>query len=294
MPPQAGQAVEIPRTQRHRVHSEQVGAEFEIWIAEAGRPARAAGDEPGPPQILYVLDANLFFGTAVEMTRIMTQLFGELPPVLVVGIAYPTDDPRILGELRNRDFTPSSDASFEEMGRRVQPDWEPLLPQGERMGGAGRFLNFLVEDVRPLVEESHEVAPGNATLFGASLGGLFTLYAFLARPDAFDNYVAASPSIWWDDEVLFDLEAELARGAKDVRARIFLGVGSLEEDDRIPFLARFKTVTNVRTMAERLEGRGYPTLSVRGEVIDGETHTTVVPVALTRGLRWVLGPSREP
>ncbi|MDY7019937.1 MAG: hypothetical protein SWJ54_01075 [Cyanobacteriota bacterium] len=46
------------------------------------------------------------------MTRIMHKLYGELPPILVVGIAYPTKDGFLQGSLRNRDFTPSEDAGL--------------------------------------------------------------------------------------------------------------------------------------------------------------------------------------
>ncbi|NIP57913.1 MAG: hypothetical protein GWM92_06625, partial [Gemmatimonadetes bacterium] len=252
--------VTIPHTHLHPLRSEHVDADFELWIAE---PRRLwAGTPVGPRGALYVTDANLFFGTAVEMTRIMNQLFGELPPLLVVGIAYPTDDPRISAELRNRDFTPSEERGFEEIAGAMQPDREPVLPEGERMGGADAFLDFLVKEVRPLVEERHDVAPGRSVLFGSSLGGLFTVYALLSRPRAFDHYIAVSPALWWDDEVLFDLGAELSDGADDVSARVFLGVGGLEEDDRLPFLARFKAVTNVRAMGERLRSRGYPSLTV--------------------------------
>lgn len=61
--------VSIPDTEVHRVHAERIGAEFEIWIA---RPQAGFVPIPdGPLNVLYVLDANLLFGTAVEMTRLM-------------------------------------------------------------------------------------------------------------------------------------------------------------------------------------------------------------------------------
>ena len=41
--------------------------------------------------------------------------------------------------IRNRDFTPLEDARVEAMGKQANPDWEPLLPEGERMGRADDF-----------------------------------------------------------------------------------------------------------------------------------------------------------
>jgi hypothetical protein len=49
-------------------------------------------------------------------------------------------------------------------------------------------------------------------------------------------------------------------------------------------------VSNVRTLSARLASRDYPSLDLATFVADGESHTTVVPVGLTRGLRHVFEP----
>ena len=279
--------VGIPHTEVHRLRCGRAGADFELWIA---RPVAGVMPLPeGPRSVLYVLDANLFFGTAVEMTRIMAQLYGELPPLLVVGIAYGTDDPGLQAELRARDFTPTADSGFPEMSRSFPGAPEPTLPEDERLGGGPRFLSFLREEVRPFVERRFDVA--GSTLFGSSLGGLFALWAMLEAPDSFDAFIATSPAIWWDGGMLFDREEALAAMRDDVATTLVLAVGALEEDPRIPMLSQFRMVTNVREMSARLESRGYPSLSLATLVLDGESHTSVVPVALTRGLRRIHRPT---
>lgn len=278
--------VAIPHTEVHRLRSERIDQEFEIWIAHP--VAGVMPLPPGPRQVVYVLDANLFFGTAVEMTRIMAQLYGELPPTVIVGIAYPTDDPALQAELRARDFTPSGDPGFEAMAASMPGAREPSLPEGERLGGADVFLDFLCDEIRPFVESRIDVAEGGHVVFGSSLGGLFVTHAFFTRPDAFDAYLATSPALWWGGEVAFGAEEDLAARVEDVEAALVLAVGGLEENPAIPMLARFKMVTNVDRMTERIEQRAYPSLALTKLVLDGETHTSVVPVALTRGLRAIL------
>ncbi len=281
--------VAVPFSEDHVLHSTHVGEDFHVRI---GHPVPGwRGPSQEPTRILYLLDADLYFGTAVEMTRLMHQLYGELPPILVVGIAYGTDDPRVQGELRNRDFTPTSDAAFEELGRNLGGDRTPLLPEGKRMGRAAEFLAFLREEVRPFVEARFGVSHDGSILFGSSLGGLFALWAFLTAPESFAGFIATSPAIWWDGEMLFDLEAALAESRRDVDARLVLTVGELEELAHIPMLARFRMVTNVRTMAARLESRKYRSLALTANVLDGETHTSVVPTALLRGLRAICRPA---
>jgi len=285
--------VTIPHTEVHALHSEHVDADFEVWIAHP--VAGVMPLPPGPHGVLYVLDANLFFGTAVEMTRIMSQLYGELPPLVVVGIAYPTDDPALQAELRARDFTPTVDSGFEEMAKNMPGAREPTLPEGRRLGGAGRFLRFLREEVRPFVEDRVPVAEGGRILFGSSLGGLFVVHAFLESPESFDSYIATSPALWWGDGALFDREAERAGASEDIDVDLVLAVGGLEEDPRVPMLSQFKMITNVDALAERLRTRGYESLRLSKLVLEGESHTSVVPVALTRGLKAIYSrSSRRP
>ncbi|MCG6957689.1 MAG: hypothetical protein LJF04_16995 [Gemmatimonadetes bacterium] len=274
--------VTLPRSEVHELTSRHAEADYQIWVASPTQNPRLPPREAYP--VLYVTDADIWFNTAAEMTRLMHNLFGLLPPILVVGIAYGVEDPMLQGEIRNRDLTPTSDASFEAMGRRMNPDWKPALPEGRRMGRAAEFLAFLEDEVMPFVAERYPVE-GKGTLFGCSLGGLFTLYALLSNPGSFDHYIAGSPSIWWDNAVLFDLEEKMASRTKDVDATLFMGVGALEEGAGIPGVDMFRFVTNMREMASRLEGRAYPSLRMTTQVFDDEGHTSVPPVVLTRGLR---------
>lgn len=280
--------VVIPQTEVFDMHSVSADADFQIWVASP-----VAGMMPFPPgarKCLYVLDANLFFGTAVEMTRIMSQLYGELPPLLVVGIAYDTSVPSIQAELRARDFTPTADAGFESMARTLPGAPTPTLPEGRRLGRAPEFLDFLTTEVKPFIEQKYEVSEDGSVLFGSSLGGLFALYAMMERPEAFDAYISVSPAIWWDNSMILNREADMASTRDDLDVTLFMAVGGGEEREDIPMLAPLKMVSNVHALAERFHARNYESLNMATFVPEGESHTTVVPVALTRGLRYVLAP----
>jgi predicted alpha/beta superfamily hydrolase len=283
--------VTLPRSEVHELTSRHAEADYQVWVAVPTQNPRVPPREKLP--VLYVTDADIWFNTAAEMSRLMHNLFGLLPPILVVGIAYGVNDPSLQGEIRNRDLTPTSDPGFEAMGRRMNPDWKPALPEGRRMGRAAEFLAFLEDEVKPFVAARYPVE-GKGALFGCSLGGLFTLYALLSRPASFDHYIAGSPAIWWNNAVLFDLEERMAAFTDDVAATLFMGVGSLEEGAGIPGVDVFKFITNTREMASRLEGRGYPSLSVTTQVFDNEGHTSVPPVVLTRGLRMAFRGTPPP
>lgn len=103
----------------------------------------------------------------------------------------------------------------------------------------------------------------------------------LARPELFDRLIAVSPSLWYDDRVLFEREAQLAAGRRRLDARIYLGVGAREGSSRNDM------VGDLERMAAQLDARAYEGLAVRAEVLDGETHNSVFPRALSNGLRFV-------
>ena len=279
-------AVTIPHSRVHVLESDAVGRTLQVWVAEPVAGFRPL--PPGPRQVLVVLDADLFFGTAVETARLMSQLYGELPPLLVVGVAY-GEEPGVQGQLRTRDFTPSDDPGYDRMAASV-PGFEPLLPEGERMAGAERFLSCLRDEVWPLLDASYDIDSAGSAVFGSSLGGLFAAYTLLTRPETFSRYLVTSPALWWNGgEVLALADTNDALERPDMDLRVYLAAGSREEDPAIPMLAPYRLVSNTRELGRRLEAHD---VDVTLDVLDGETHTSAVPVSLARGLRVLFAPRR--
>ena len=68
-------------------------------------------------------------------------------------------------------------------------------------GNVEQFYQFMVSQLKTLCALA-QAAQENITiteqsLFGHSFGGVFTLYVLFNHPDAFQRYIAASPSLWW-------------------------------------------------------------------------------------------------
>jgi hypothetical protein len=233
---------------------------------------------------VFVLDGDHAFATVAQAARMLQFDRGGLPPMLVVGIGYRQTvegaDMPPLG-LRSRDLTPSDDAGFVAMMRAAPAPF--TLPDGIRPGGASRFLSFIQDELFPFLESRFPVDPGDQTILGASLGGLFALHVLFTSPRAFRRYVTVSPSLWWDDRLLFRQEGELAARTDDLAASVFLSVGALEEAES----RSARMVSNLEEMAEVLHGRGYPSLDLTHQVFADEGHLSVFPAAMSRGLRAV-------
>jgi hypothetical protein len=92
-------------------------------------------------------------------------------------------------------------------------------------GGAAAYRRFLVEEVKPWIAAHYRVS-GRYGLIGESLAGLFAVETCLRAPQSFDDYIAASPSLWWDKESLSrEAAADFAKGGFAGR-RLWVSVGN--------------------------------------------------------------------
>ena len=151
--------------------------------------------------VLYLLDGETFFAAAAAYAQWLEQSrLGIIGGVMVVGI--------VNKENRTRDLTPSASAADRQ--GRLDP---AATLQG---GGAGRFLDFITGELRQSVEA--QLPDGmrilRRTLIGHSFGGLFTVNAVLTQPHAFDDFIAADPSFWWDQRRLIQKAAADGLGDK--------------------------------------------------------------------------------
>ena len=117
----------------------------------------------------------------------------------------------------------------------------------ERRPGRGReYVRYLTETIKPLVDARYRTIPARGTtcVAGSSMGGLISLFAFIARPDVFGAAAAMSPSLWYAERAIFgEVEA-----APFQPGRIYLDVGRREAEE---------TVEDARRLRDLLLAKGY-------------------------------------
>ena len=273
-------------TEVHYLHS-PAGAEFKIFIGHC----RGAADRDA--QVLYLFDANGYFGGAVDVIRLM-QLSLHLPPLLVVGIGYRAAILADTMERRTFDLTPSSYPYFAE-----------LFPNQSAMGGAASLLEFIEVGLKPWVDDKYGVSSVGACYFGHSLGGLFGTWVLIHAPATFGAYIIGSPSLWWNDDQVLNEADQMAVQAVRLRPpprALYFGVGALEthqgrvlEAARLPEPERSKssdryvdmvadTERMVDLVRQRIDG-----VDLYFDIFPSEFHITVPLLILSRGLRRVFG-----
>lgn len=282
VPAAAQPSAETASVLRDTAAWEMTGEEGRRYRIQAAWPTA-----PAPPQgypVFYVLDADWMFATVVDTVRALERRPGGSPAV-VIGIGYPQGSD--VNRERARDLTP----------RLGSPE-----PKQSGTGGAEAFLRFVETALKPEVARRYRIDSARETLFGHSFGGLFTLYALVNRPTLFDNWAAASPSIWFEDGLMqrANLRKRLAAklAATGATARVLITVGEYEQaadpdfpPPRLDILMSRKQVDNAREFAGFLE---QPGVAVRFDLLAGEDHGTVIAPAISRAVRWGLGASTPP
>ncbi|MEL7208963.1 MAG: alpha/beta hydrolase-fold protein, partial [Actinomycetota bacterium] len=197
----------------------------------------------------------------------------ELPEAVVVAMEHLTDDFRALVQHRAADFTPTRATAPPETGVRIGAD---------EVGGAAAFRRVLIDHILTEVAERWRVTD-DRTLVGHSFSALFGVDTLLCEPAAFHRWVLASPSVWWDNRVMFDREAEHARTHDDIKARVFMSKGTEEGGGEL--------FGGHEAFYRQLSARDHANLDLHWQVFEGETHQSVIAPAVARGLRTVFAPT---
>jgi predicted alpha/beta superfamily hydrolase len=269
------QPATLPQARQLDLSSPHTGQRYRIFVSvpETAPP-------PNGHPVLYVLDGNAAFPSIALMARTVarrSKVTGQHAPV-VVGIGYASGEDYD-SAARARDYT---------------------LPAGGKAakgeGGADLFLDFIEQQLKPLIQATAPVDAQRQALFGHSYGGLLTLHALFTRPAAFQTYIAASPSIWYADRYILSEAAGLA-AARQHEIKVLLTVGELEQQaapptakatDRAAILAQKRMVDEARDLAAQLESHklAYSLEKVRFIELPRENHGSALFPALSRGLEF--------
>ncbi|MEF3308797.1 alpha/beta hydrolase [Paenibacillus sp. GYB004] len=262
----------LPRAEQWTMRSRIHNRTYRIFVSTpAGTPPEA-----GYP-VLYLLDANSVFHTAVESMRLQ----GRRPdrtgvvPAVIVGIGYESEGP--FDDSRFYDFTPAPNETT-----TTRKDGAPLPEQG----GAEAFLGFIEDELKPLIEQEIPIDRSRQALSGHSLGGLFVLYTMLTRPEAFRTYIAGSPSIHWNRSLLLEQEKRFVSALQQHPREISLWLcwGELERQHPTA------NAVSAGQFAERLSLLSGCGVKVSFTEFENEGHVSVLPAMISRALRFAFQP----
>ena len=206
--------------------------------------------------VLYLLDGQWGFSSTVQtLGWLSNPRYGMIPQTIVVGIHT--------GGNRERDLTPTQNK------------------ENNSGGGADKLYQFIKEELIPFVDKNYRTY-NYRVIGGASLGGLFVMYAFDNDPNLFNGYLSMSPAMWWDNGVMLDRTKDLLSKDPNLHNRVYLA------------LTNEGIQMGVDSLASILEKYGSKELIWKYDKQQQEVHETVTYKGTWDGMKFLLADWHYP
>lgn len=251
-------AVSLPRTHVLELYSEIVKQGYKLYVST---PPGYKADKTY--SVVYLLDADYSFAIVKNITDHLTER-GDLEGLLLVGIAY--DGPEQYRLHRTRDYTPIYSA---------EGGYSPEIQSNS--GGGPNFIKFLEQELFPFIHSTFRVSDTKC-LVGHSYGGLLASNILFSDLKLFNKYVIVSPSVWYADKYLLQVEEGYAKNHHKFNADVYLAVGSLESE---------RMLSDTDLLLSQIRKHKYVDFNFKNETLQNETHNSVFPSAVSTGLRFV-------
>lgn len=163
--------------------------------------------------VLYMQDGQNLFEAATSAFGVEWQIDeninasvagGRMDEVIVVGVHNTAN--------RIWEYTPCCDATYGG-------------------GGANVYERFLIDSVKPFIDQSFRTLPGKDTtaIMGSSLGGLLSFYLTRRNPAVFSRAGCMSSSFWWNNEAL---TVQVEQSTAYMPVKLYLDAGT--QNDGLP------------------------------------------------------------
>lgn len=214
--------------------------------------------------VIYLLDgsADEDFIHVVGLVQFNNfEWINRVPKSIVVGIA--TVD-------RRRDFT---------FPTTIKEDRERYPTTGK----SDKFIAFIENELQPFIEKKYR-GGSSKTIIGQSLGGLLAAEILLKKPKLFDKYIIISPSIWWNNGWLLDLDSEILQADYSNKTDVYIGVG---KEGLTPTAAPRVMEVDANLFAEKLRKSKSKTVTVYFDYLPQEDHATIMHQAVSNAFRML-------
>jgi predicted alpha/beta superfamily hydrolase len=197
--------------------------------------------------VLYMTDGNAHIGHTSSTVEFLARN-GRMSEMIVVGITN-TD--------RTRDLSPT------HLKTTVAGGGSAL--QFPTSGGGDKFLKFIETELIPEIEKRYRTHQYRI-LAGHSLGGLFAIHTMVSRPELFNSYVAVSPALQWDNQVVVKRAEDFFKTRKEWDATLFISMGHEPGPIEDGFY-------QLKQVLEKTQTKGF---EWKAQVLDEEDHGSVV------------------
>lgn len=257
------EAYTMSNTEQRFLSSEVNGVDYKLYISF---PESYNDSVKKKYHVLYLLDADYSFAIAKNIADHLSQR-NHLQEIIIVGVAYAGDNK--YRTHRTRDYTPTNS---EEPGVSFQEI------QNKYSGGGSKFSEFIEDELIPFIDKELRTTDFRV-ITGHSYGGLFSSWTLLTKPNLFNGYIVVSPSLWYDNKLMFNLKDKLSENKHKIKAYFTVGDREINNQWNMP--------EDLKQFVEKLQSKKLENLDIKFEIGTNETHNSIFPSALSNGLRFV-------
>lgn len=213
-------------------------------------------------------DATASFGVSWHVKEALRETIHEgVMPWIVVGIDSESED-------RWDEYAPYPCDAFAMSVKQKK------IPEG---GKATAYVDFLVQTLKPWIDEQYPTLPDETAIAGSSMGGLVSVYGAIRHPSVFRQVGAFSPAWWFHAESSREM---LEAAAFPLPIRIYQDMGTSETSQSS--IASFPTIylEGARNAAWILEAKSNVDFLYL-EVQNGEHNEAAWAKRFPDFLRWL-------
>jgi predicted alpha/beta superfamily hydrolase len=220
---------------------------IKIFLPEEYKPGSSAKYD-----VVYIIDGETHFDDFLYIYK-FAKSEKLLPPLILIALknTYTSE-----GNMRDRDFLPEKTA------------------EDVKAGGANNFIDFFKNELIPYINKKLPTS-GDNSLFGHSLGGVFTMYVLLKEPGLFTNYFCSDPAFPWNNRRIITMTAETFKNTTELDKTLW--INGVEETYRNVGIQKMDSV--IKTLAP--EG-----LRWKVSIYPNETHMSVRLKGIYDGLKY--------
>jgi len=199
--------------------------------------------------VLYVLDADITYGYSASLVKYLSG-FGDISGTIVVGIPHID---------RFKDLSYNKDKMF------------------DHECNANNFVTFLKQELVPYVNANYRTNSYNI-LMGHSLGAVFVLYTYANDPSFFDANLIISPDFTRDVLLLKHVQKSFKNVNVD-KCFLYISIEKYRDKEFEETYEKFKNMLNDLPK----------TVVIKHDHFNDESHTSVGPISLLSGLKFIFG-----
>ncbi|MFH0761000.1 MAG: alpha/beta hydrolase-fold protein [Bacteroidota bacterium] len=244
--------------EKYKMHSEITGEDMKYWIHLPVNYDNSINKYP----VLYITDGDEHFSLASGVTDFMSSQY-VIPELIVVAIFHMD---------RNHDLTPT----------HCTADNDGFKSDALKVSGGGvNLLQFIEKELIPEIEDNFRTGPYRI-LAGHSLGGLFTVYAYLNRNQLFNAFIAMDPALPWDNYLCERTLKTLTYQSPDLKNKLYLSSAH-----NAPYGKRDKSPFRLSQDSFYKELKAKPGTNSKHDYFENQNHLTVPYQSLYAGLSYI-------